>query len=74
MDGTCAKSAMFEPICNCDTVGVNLVDVGVLTDKEALPVTSLNYGGALTQISSIKYTLGPLVCSGKARMPRNHFM
>ena len=65
---------MFEPICNCDTVGVNLVDVGVLTDKEALPVIYLSYGGALTQISSIKYTLGPLVCSGKARVSNHHAM
>ena len=68
MDGTCAKSAKFEPICNCDTVGVNLIDLGVLTDKESLPVKSLSYGGALTQISSIKYLLGPLVCTGKVRV------
>ena len=74
LDGTCAKALNANPVCNCDTVGVNLVDVGVLTDKKALPVKSLNYGGALTQISSIKYLLGPLVCSGKARVPNHHVM
>ena len=68
LDGTCVKSAIFEPICNCDTFGADLVDDGILTHKESLPVTSLKYGGAITQISSIKYILGSLVCSGKARV------
>ena len=72
LDGTCAKSAMFEPICNCDTVGAGLIDDGILTDKTALPVKSLKYGGAITQISSIKYTLGSLVCGGKARVSIYH--
>ena len=72
LDGTCAKSAIFEPICNCDTVGVGLIDDGILTDKTALPVKSVKYGGAITQISSIKYILGSLVCSGKARVSIYH--
>lgn len=45
-----------------------MIDVGELTDKDILPVKSLKYGGALTQISSVKYILSPLVCSGKARV------
>lgn len=73
-DGTCAKSAMFEPICNCDTVGAELVDVGILTDKESLPVKSLQYGGAMTQFSSIKYILGSLTCSGKAKVSLHHWI
>ena len=68
IDGTCAKSAMFEPICNCDTIGANLIDEGTFTDKNSLPVKSLQYGGSFTSSSSIKYILGPLVCSGKARV------
>ena len=59
---------MFEPICNCDTVGANLVDDGNLTDKDSLPVKSLKYGASVTPYSSVKYVLGPLVCSGKGRV------
>ena len=72
IDGTCRKSAIFEPICNCDTLGPHLIDDGILTDKDSLPVKSLKYGGAVTQISSVKYNLGPLVCSGKATVSLNH--
>ena len=68
LDANCTKSPIFEPICNCDTLGPDLVDKGILTDKDSLPVKSLKYGGAKTQLSSIKYILGPLVCSGKARV------
>ena len=44
------------------------MDEGSLSNKTALPVKSLRYGGAFTAFSSVKYILGPLVCSGKARM------
>ena len=44
------------------------MDEGNLTDKEALPVKSLKYGGVMLKISSIEYILGPLVCGGKARV------
>ena len=46
---------------------MNVIDDGILSDKDSLPVMSLRYGGAFTKISSIKYILGPLVCSGKAQ-------
>ena len=46
----------------------DIVDEGTFTDKNALPVKSLRYGGAYTKFSNIKYRLGPLVCSGKARL------
>ena len=72
LDGTCAKATMFQPICNCDTLGPGLIDDGIFTDKDSLPVKSLKYGGALTQISSVKYILGPLVCGGKARVSLSH--
>ena len=68
LDGTCAKAPNAQPVCNCDTIGAGLVDDGILTDKESLPVKSLKYGGAITRISSINYILGSLVCSGKARV------
>ena len=41
-------------------------DGGVLTAKQALPVMKLNYGGSFSRISSINYTLGPLICSGES--------
>ena len=72
LDGTCAEVPNAQPVCNCDTFGPSLIDDGILTDKDSLPVKSLKYGGAITQISSVKYILGPLVCGGKARVPLHH--
>ena len=46
---------------------MNVIDDGILSDKDSLPVMSLRYGGAFTRISSIKYILGPFICSGKAQ-------
>ena len=69
IDGTCAEALNSDSICNCDTIGSDLIDEGTLTDKKSLPVKTLRYGGALTKISKVKYVLGPFVCSGKARMP-----
>ena len=68
IDGTCAKAPNAEPICNCDTIGSDLIDKGILTDKKSLPVKSLRYGGAITKFSTIRYILGPLVCSGKVKV------
>lgn len=67
IDGTCAEALNSDAICNCDTYGADVIDEGVLTDKDSLPVKSLRYGGSLTRISSVRYILGPLLCSGKAR-------
>ena len=74
LDGTCAKAPNAQPVCNCDTIRAGLIDEGILTDKNSLPVKSLKYGGAITQISSVKYILGPLVCSGKARESLHHYI
>ena len=67
IDGTCIEALNADSICNCDLMRADLVDEGILTDKNALPVKSLRYGGAYTTFSNIKYILGPLVCSGKAQ-------
>merc|ERR1712131_268793 len=40
--------------------------MGILTDKNSLPVKSLSYGGAY-EYSRLKYILGPLICNGKAK-------
>ena len=66
--GTCAKVPNAEPICNCDSMRPNQVDDGILSDKNALPVKSLRYGGSYASFSSVKYILGPLVCTGKERV------
>ena len=68
IDGTCAKILNADSVCNCDSMTVGLIDKGTLADKNSLPVKSLRYGGAMTKFSSVKYILGPLVCSGKDRM------
>ena len=68
IDGTCVKVLNADFVCNCDSMTSDVIDEGVLTDKNSLPVKSLQYGGALTKFSSVKYILGPLVCSGKGRM------
>ena len=68
LDGTCAKTLNNDPVCNCDSIGANLIDDGNLTDKDSLPVKSLKYGASVTPYSSVKYVLGPLVCSGKGRV------
>ena len=68
IDGTCVKAPNSQPVCNCDSMRADLVDEGILTDINALPVKSLRYGGAYTKFSKVKYILGPLLCSGKARV------
>ena len=44
------------------------VDEGYLSQKEALPVMELSYGGSFSPISSIQYILGPLVCTGRFKI------
>ena len=43
------------------------VDEGYLSQKEALPVMELSYGGSFSPISSIQYILGPLICTGRLK-------
>ena len=39
--------------------------LGVITERNLLPVTSLNFGRTQAPVSSGKHTLGRLECSGK---------
>ena len=68
IDGNCASILNPDAVCNCDSMTSDLIDEGTLTDKKSLPVKALRYGGSLTKISTVKYVLGPFICSGKARM------
>ena len=57
----------YDLICNCDSKEPGAIDVGVLTSKDQLPVTSLNYGDDNYRYQWKKYELGNLVCGGKSR-------
>ena len=41
------------------------VDSGLLTNKNELPVSQLNYGDSAGRYSWIEYELGPLICQGQ---------
>lgn len=43
----------------------HLTYVGTLTDKDLLPVTTLNFGRTIAPTSTNRHTLGRLECSGK---------
>jgi len=63
IDGNCVEPVMK---CNCDsTAPEQLADVGVISDKEILPVTGLNFGRTQRQYSSGVHTLGRLECTGQ---------
>ena len=51
-------------LCNCDSRGFNVTDVGILT-SEQLPIYGVQYGGSITPYSSIRFDIGPFICSGK---------
>ncbi|EFX82526.1 hypothetical protein DAPPUDRAFT_27396, partial [Daphnia pulex] len=62
IDGNCVDSAVK---CNCDTISpIQLVDDGmsVITDKNVLPVTRLNFGRTQLETSSGVHTLGRFEC------------
>ena len=56
----------FQYLCNCDASRDMVIDQGILTNKDQLPVTSLNYGGSDNRFSWVLYKLGFLQCYGKA--------
>ena len=74
IDGNCNRPPhlFHDPICNCDTMYPGSEDDGDLTAKERLPVMKLSYGGSFSPHSSIKYILGPLICSGKWDQDNTH--
>jgi len=53
--------------CNCDdnTDGLETSDEGYLTDKDALPVTALQFGDKGDSPEHGWFTLGPLICGGR---------
>jgi hypothetical protein len=52
--------------CNCDAGREEwMSDVGILSNKTALPVTEINIGGVANPGQSVIFELGPLVCSGQ---------
>ncbi|XP_046641561.1 uncharacterized protein LOC124326839 [Daphnia pulicaria] len=63
IDGQCVDAAVK---CNCDSMApVQLTDYGVITDKEILPITRLNFGRTQLDTSSGVHTLGRFECSGQ---------
>ncbi|KAI9561382.1 hypothetical protein GHT06_012339 [Daphnia sinensis] len=52
--------------CNCDSAApVPLTDKGIITRKDILPITRLNFGRTQLESSSGVHTLGPFECSGQ---------
>ena len=52
--------------CNCDAERQNwMSDVGLLSNKTALPVTEVHVGGLTGAHQKVVFELGPLVCGGQ---------
>ncbi|KAK4014936.1 hypothetical protein OUZ56_027449 [Daphnia magna] len=70
IDGNCVETFVK---CNCDAAapiqlsddGKNIYDAGVITDKDILPITRLNFGRTQLETSSGVYTLGRFECTGQ---------
>nr|CAH0110956.1 unnamed protein product [Daphnia galeata] len=63
IDGNCIDP---NAKCNCDaTLPIPQVDSGVITDKEILPISRLNFGRTPLETSSGIHTLGRYECTGK---------
>ncbi|EFX89078.1 hypothetical protein DAPPUDRAFT_310805 [Daphnia pulex] len=63
IDQNCVEAFMK---CNCDSnAPVELSDIGVITDKNILPITRLNFGRTQLESSSGVHTLGKFECSGQ---------
>lgn len=63
IDGNCVETFVK---CNCDAAApIQLSDDGVITDKDILPITRLNFGRTQVETSSGVYTLGRFECTGQ---------
>ncbi|KAK4004506.1 hypothetical protein OUZ56_006240 [Daphnia magna] len=63
IDGNCVDASLK---CNCDSAApIPLTDTGVITSKDILPISRLNFGRTQLQSSSGVHTLGPFECSGQ---------
>ncbi|EFX80888.1 hypothetical protein DAPPUDRAFT_224393 [Daphnia pulex] len=52
--------------CNCDSdLAMELSDIGVITDKDLLPLTKLNFGRTIAPTSVKQHKLGRMECNGK---------
>ncbi|XP_057373213.1 uncharacterized protein LOC130694064 [Daphnia carinata] len=68
IDGNCIDPAAK---CNCDAAApVQLSDDGIVTNKEILPITMLNFGRTQLATSSGVHTLGPFECIGQVTVDR----
>ena len=63
LSATC-KTFDRPTLCNCDARGFNAIDEGILS-SENLPVYEIRLGGSYSPYSSVKFNVGPLVCTGK---------
>ncbi|CAG0885541.1 unnamed protein product [Darwinula stevensoni] len=58
--------------CNCDAEASQWEsDVGAITNRTALPIKELRFGNLRFKSQEANYTLGGLVCMGKAPSPNN---
>ncbi|XP_057370157.1 uncharacterized protein LOC130691260 [Daphnia carinata] len=63
LEGSCVDKSL---LCNCDSdLAVELSDNGVITDKDLLPITKLNFGRTIAPTSISTHEIGRLECSGK---------
>ncbi|XP_046459310.1 uncharacterized protein LOC124205831 [Daphnia pulex] len=68
IDGNCVDNYAK---CNCDAaVYAQLFDDGVITNKNVLPVTRLNFGRTQLPTSSGIHTLGRFECTGTVALTR----
>ncbi|XP_046635066.1 uncharacterized protein LOC124314087 [Daphnia pulicaria] len=52
--------------CNCDSdLAMELSDIGVITEKDLLPLTKLNFGRTIAPTSVKQHKLGRMECNGK---------
>jgi hypothetical protein len=67
LEGDGCESAHFDDLpCNCDDFDEIDIDEGILSNKDQLPVSTLNYGDSESRYSWIIYKLGNMECKGKA--------
>ncbi|XP_046633654.1 uncharacterized protein LOC124313031 isoform X2 [Daphnia pulicaria] len=63
IDNNCVDATLE---CNCDaTAPAQLADNGIITDKNVLPITRLNFGRTQLASSTGVHTLGRFQCSGQ---------
>ena len=64
-DGTCDNLYNQNNFCNCDERADENSDIGILQNKDQLPIMQLAYGDAVSRYSFIHYSVGDFICYGK---------